>query len=213
MAFPRVSENSRMTDLKDAAQTVTDLLRLLAAKGDLDVSATVRVAEGAVAGTPELSVELSGPDCSLLTERNGELLFAIEHLAAKVLRLEPEEHDRISFDAGRFKANRDQALRQMAETAIAEMREQSSGRGARAHFFPPMTSRERRLLHLLLAPSGLKTASVGEGPGRAVVLYPEGVTPPPEAPARSRYASQRSPQQRSGSVGDERRRPRGFSPR
>jgi len=44
----------------------------------------------------------------------------------------------------------------------------------RPHAFPPMNSRERRMLHMLLAESGLPTASSGEGPGRFVVLYPQG---------------------------------------
>ena len=44
----------------------------------------------------------------------------------------------------------------------------------RPHAFPPMSSRERRMLHLLLSESGLPTASSGEGPGRFVVLYPKG---------------------------------------
>ena len=44
----------------------------------------------------------------------------------------------------------------------------------RPHPFPPMNSRERRMLHMLLSESGLPTASSGEGPGRFVVLYPKG---------------------------------------
>src|SRR5215469_4697037 len=51
---------------------------------------------------PEITVELSGPDTPLLLARNGELLLAIEHIAAKILRLESEEHDQISFDAEGF---------------------------------------------------------------------------------------------------------------
>jgi spoIIIJ-associated protein len=48
-----------------------------------------------------------------------------------------------------------------------------------------MSSRERRMLHLLLSESGLPTASSGEGSLRFVVLYPEGAdttipfSPPP----------------------------------
>ena len=45
----------------------------------------------------------------------------------------------------------------------------------RPYSFDPMTSRERRLLHLILKrEEGLKTESSGEGPSRFVVLYPEG---------------------------------------
>ena len=117
-------------------------------------------------------VEFTGPDTSLLTARNGELLHALEHLAAKVLRLESEDHDRISFDAESYKANRDRDLRRSAAEAINSVRATS-----RPFSFPPMTSRERRLLHLALRESGLPTASTGEVPRRFVVLYPEGHEP------------------------------------
>ncbi|HEX4578335.1 MAG TPA: R3H domain-containing nucleic acid-binding protein [Edaphobacter sp.] len=125
---------------------------------------------------PQITVELTGPDTPLLLARNGELLLAIEHIAAKILRLEPEEHDRISFDAEGFKATRNRELDLMAEMAIQKVR--ATGE---PFSFSPMTSRERRILHLALAKSGLPTASSGEGPGRFVVLYPEGFLPGPPA--------------------------------
>jgi spoIIIJ-associated protein len=133
--------------------------------------------------SPELSVELSGPDTPLLTARNGELLYAIEHIAAKILRLEPEQHDRISFDADSFKSNRDRDLRLSADAAVQSVR--TTGK---PYAFPPMTSRERRLIHLLLVASGLPTASNGEVPRRYVVLYPEGhqIIPAP-TPQPRRY--------------------------
>jgi spoIIIJ-associated protein len=127
---------------------------------------------------PRLCVEFSGPDTPLLTARNGELLLSIEHIAAKILRLEPEDHDLVSFDAENFKANRDQAINTAAEEAIQKVR--ATGH---PYAFPPMTSRERRLLHLALATSGLSTASSGEGPRRFVVLYPQGYEPEPAAPS------------------------------
>jgi spoIIIJ-associated protein len=121
---------------------------------------------------PCIKVEFSGPDTPLLLSRNGELLHAIEHVAAKILRFEPEDHDLLSFDAQGFKANRDRELHSTADTAIQLVR--STGR---PYSFPPMTSRERRMLHLALAKSGLPTASSGEVPRRFVVLYPEGSQP------------------------------------
>jgi spoIIIJ-associated protein len=128
---------------------------------------------------PQIAVEFTGPDTPLLLARNGELLLAIEHIAAKILRLEPEDHDRISFDAEGFKATRNRELDLMAEMAIQKVR--ATGE---PFSFSPMTSRERRILHLALAKSGLPTASSGIGPGRFVVLYPEGLQPgPPTAPS------------------------------
>ncbi|MDW5265636.1 MULTISPECIES: R3H domain-containing nucleic acid-binding protein [Acidobacteriaceae] len=131
------------------------------------------------APSPEISVEFTGPDTPLLTARNAELLHSIEHLAAKVLRFEPDQHDRISFDAENFKALRNAELELIAQTGAERVRATN-----RSYAFPPMNSRERRLLHLALAASGLPTASSSDGPRRFVVAYPEGQQPiEPERPS------------------------------
>lgn len=190
-----------LIDTSPAAKKIADFLEVLSTTGGLRLNSQILACNGQVqpdssdpAGAlparpvqtpsssdtePHITVELSGPDTSLLLARNGELLLAIEHIAAKILRLEPESHDRICFDAEGFKANRDRELEMMAEIAIEKVR--TTGR---PFAFSPMTSRERRLLHLTLMKSGLPTASSGEGPGRFVVVYPEGEEPaPPKAPS------------------------------
>jgi spoIIIJ-associated protein len=183
---------NKLSDRGQAARKIADFLNLLSTTGGLDLKSNILDCNGQMrpnssdpAGAPtnvssaEISVELSGPDTPLLLARNGELLHAIEHIAAKVLRLEPEDHDRISFDAEGFKAARNRELELIAEMAIQKVR--ATGQ---PFSFSPMTSRERRILHLSLAKSGLPTASSGEGPGRFVVLYPEGLEPThPTAPS------------------------------
>jgi spoIIIJ-associated protein len=184
-----------------AARKIEDFLKVLSTTGGLNLKSNILACNGQVqpnssdtagapaAGSllapsspdtpPEITVEFTGPDTPLLLARNGELLLAIEHIAAKILRLEPEDHDRISFDAEGFKATRNRELDLMAEMAIQKVR--ATGE---PFSFSPMTSRERRILHLALAKSGLPTASSGTGPGRFVVLYPEGLEPaPPAAPS------------------------------
>ena len=133
-------------------------------------------------------MECKGPDAPLLLERDGELLRALEHIAAKMLRLEPEDHDRVSFDAEGFKAERARTLRTSAEHAIAAVEDT-----ARPFNFAPMNSRERRMLHLFLRDSGLQTASSGEGARRFVVLYPEGYRIPAERPSGLRGSGPRPP--------------------
>ena len=176
-----------------AAKKIVDFLQILANSG-LDLKSEILACNGQVqpnssnpagesppdsiqsipgASTcPDIKVELTGPDTPLLLAHNGELLHAIEHIAAKILRLEPEDHDRISFDAEGFKATRDRKLQLSAEAAVQSVR--ATGQ---PYAFPPMTSRERRMLHLVLMPSGLPTASADDGPRRFVVLYPEGHRP------------------------------------
>ena len=102
-----------------------------------------------------------------LLARNAELLLALEHMATQVIRLAPEQHDLVSFDAANFKLERDRALSRVARQGV----EAVLATGV-AYHFRPMNSRERRLLHLALADSGLHTQSEGEGPMRHLVLHP-----------------------------------------
>jgi spoIIIJ-associated protein len=168
-----------MQDLAQAAETVAQFMRLLTTTGGLRLR--FRIVAGAGAADPDgferrdIYVECKGPDATLMTQNDGELLRALEHIAAKMLNLEPEDHDRVSFDALGFKAERATTLRSSADRAIDSV--EDSGK---PYSFPPMNSRERRMLHLYLRDSGLQTASSGEGPRRFVVLYPEGYQIPEE---------------------------------
>jgi spoIIIJ-associated protein len=160
--------------LTDATQELAALVDLLRIRAGFDLTAQVRYpAAGDTSTRPELVVELEGADTALLIARNGELLNAIEHIAARILRLEPEEQDRIFFDAAGFRAKRERELHRLAAAAVVAVRST-----ARSYVFPPMPARERRILHLALASSGLRSLSQGEGMRRSVVLYPEGVQPP-----------------------------------
>ena len=180
-----------MEDLTQAAETVANLMRLLTTTGGLRLK--YRITAGAGALDPngferrDIYVECKGPDTDLLLASDAELLRSLEHLSAKMLRLEPDEHDRVSFDANGFKASRARALQDAADDAIDQV--DDTGEPFR---FPPMNSRERRMLHMFLKDSGLQTASSGEGPRRFVVLYPEGYRIPTE-PSRNDRERRRSP--------------------
>lgn len=166
-----------MTPSGPAKPSLTSFLEALRTSGGLRFDYEIRTRDaGPDTAQPALTeVILSGPDTPLLLERNGELLHAIESLAAAILRLEPEQAEQLSFDADGFKASRAAAITEAAEAAIGTV--QATGK---PYLFAPMNSRERRLLHLALVPSGLATASSGLGPRRFVVLYPAGQTPEPE---------------------------------
>jgi spoIIIJ-associated protein len=110
-------------------------------------------------------------------------LRALETLAAQMLRLDQREHDLVSFDADNFKALRAQELRLAAETAAEKVI-----RTGIPYAFPPMNSRERRLLHLAFRElEGVETASSGEGQDRFLAVFPTGKTNlPVAAPTRPR---------------------------
>ncbi len=182
-----------MNDTELTSKPVENLLDLIIKSLALDLRyKTVSLEPSALASVskPEIKFELSGPDASLLTANDGELLHAIEHIDAKILNLEPEQHDRISLDAESFKQKRDHSLLRAAEAAIARVRQTGQ-----PYAFPPMSSRERRALHLALEDSGLPTASSGEPPRRFVVLYPKAAMPSlssPSMPPQARTQSIRA---------------------
>ncbi len=190
-----------------SAAKIAAFLQTLVKTGGLRVK--YRITAGGGAADPdglearEIYVELAGPDAGLLTERGGEVLRALEHVAAKIIRLEPEEHDKVSFDAEHFKALRAGELKLTAQTAAESVR--TTGQ---PFSFAPMSSRERRMLHLALkAFDEVETASSGEGMGRFVVAYPKG-SPLARAAAESGRRETRRPlgDRRPGRGGSDRGR-------
>jgi spoIIIJ-associated protein len=179
-----------MEDLALAAEKVAVLMKLLTTTGRMRLK--YRITAGAGAVDPDgferrdIYVECKGPDTELLLDSDGELLRALEHVSAKMLHLEPDDHDRVSFDADGYKAARAHALRDAADAAIDEVEDTNE-----PFRFQPMNSRERRMLHLFLRDSGLQTASSGDGPRRFVVLYPAGYRIPPEPTERRNDRSRR----------------------
>lgn len=174
-------------NLQDAAQKIAGFVASLNRLGGFRLKYRITAGDGA--RDPQgmearlIYVELGGPDVPLLTQHNGELLRSLETIAVQILRLDPREHDLVSFDAGNYKALRAEELRMAAETAAEKVR-----RSGVPYAFPPMNSRERRLLHLAFRSlEGVETASSGEGQDRFLAVYPAGKTHlPVAAPVRPR---------------------------
>jgi spoIIIJ-associated protein len=171
-----------IADLQQAAQKIAGFLATLNKLGGLRLKYRITAGDGA--RDPEgletrvIFVELAGPDTPLVTQHNGELLRALETVAAQMLRLDQREQDLISFDAGNFKALRAQELRLQAETAAERVI-----RSGVPYAFPPTNSRERRQMHMAFRDiEGVETASSGEGPDRFLAVYPKGRTDLPVTP-------------------------------
>lgn len=118
---------------------------------------------------PEISVELSGPDSQLLLARNAELLRSVELLALESLNLRHDEHDKVIFDCMNHRSARIEELRLAAKVAADKVHETG-----RPYQFGPMSSRERRIVHLALRSyEDLKTESEGMGAERRVSVMPK----------------------------------------
>lgn len=122
---------------------------------------------------PEILVDLAGPDAALLLDRGGELLRALELLALEMLRLPSGEHEKVCFDCQNHRSLRIQELRAAASVAADKVRKTGT-----PYQFNPMSSRERRIVHLALRDeSDLRTESQGEGMRRCLVVYPKHYKP------------------------------------
>ena len=160
-----------------AANKINELLKGIVANGGLRLKYRITVdpplPEERDWERPEILVEFAGPDSPLLLERNAEFLRSIELIALEMLRLPGNEHEKISFDCMNHRKLRLEELRMAADVAAEKVRKS----GAPYHF-APMSSRERRIVHLALRDhSDLKTESHGEARRRCVVVYPKDYKP------------------------------------
>lgn len=177
-----------LQDKVATAKKIDAFLKNIIASGAFKLKYRITVNPPAIPGqeaeTPEILVELAGPDSQLLLERGGEVLRSFEVLTHESLHLHAEDHDKISFDCKGYRAARHQELKLAAQVAAERVLKSGA-----PYSFAPMSSRERRLIHLAFRDhESLITESEGEGGRRYVVLYPKDYKPsrPPMRPMRRR---------------------------
>jgi len=132
---------------------------------DIDGSVDVHLDED------QLAVRVrSERDGSLLIGREGRTLEALQLVVGKAAaRLDPAL--RVLVDVEDYRGRREEALREMALDAIAEVR-----RLRRAVTLRPMNAYERRIVHLEVTNSpGVASKSVEAGPGgvKRLQIFPE----------------------------------------
>jgi spoIIIJ-associated protein len=133
---------------------------------------------------PDLLIRFSGPEVDLLLANKAELMLALEFLTMEALRMPPEDHSRLCFDANDYRMLRIEELRLSAVTAAEKVKQTR-----RPFHFNPMNSRERRIIHLSLRnETEIRSESTGTGPFRQVVVLPidmplpEPIRPPRPGP-------------------------------
>jgi spoIIIJ-associated protein len=164
-------------DKVTAAKRISELLQGVVTHGGLRLKYRITVdpplPEERDWERPEILVELAGPDSTLLLHRGGELLRAIELLAIEMLRLPGNEHEKVCFDCMNQRKLRLEELRMAASVAAERVR-----KSGMPYEFAPMSSRERRIVHLALRDhADLHTESQGDGGRRCLVVYPKDYKP------------------------------------
>jgi len=153
----------------DAARAAEEMKRFLElAIREMGLALEYDISASGDSAETEIVIAFRGEDEALLLERNAELLLALEHIAHRWLRLDPRMHDRVRFDCGDYRSTRLEEL-----NVAEEVRSQRAPDTDKTLRFNPMSSRERRVVHLELngAP-GVRTVSDGAGDRRQLVVYP-----------------------------------------
>jgi spoIIIJ-associated protein len=157
---------------------------------DMDLDVSYEILEGVHTHPdledPDLVVKFSGPEVDILLSNKAEVLLALEFLTMEALRMPPEDHSRLCFDANDYRLMRIEELRLSAMTAAEKVKQTR-----RPFHFNPMSSRERRIIHLCLRnEKEIRSESTGSGPFRQVVVLPidmplpEPIRPPRPGPPR-----------------------------
>ena len=132
---------------------------------------------------PEILVEISGADSPLVLENGAELLRAFEHVALEMLRLAPDEHEKVQLRLPEFPLRSPAGAapgRRCRRRAGAQDRHALCLRAhvvARAPHRSSGIARSRRPAHRKRRRSAAK---------RHVVVYPKDYNGKPPAPAVSR---------------------------
>ncbi len=136
-----------------------DLLNEMIARMGLDVVPEISPDDG--------RINLSGEDAGIIIGRYGETLKAVEYLGNLILR-EQLEGVRFHLDSDGYRERREESLRRLARSAAKD-----ALRRRRPVRLDPMTSWERRIVHLALRDEeDVETRSMGQEPHRKVVVWP-----------------------------------------
>ncbi len=149
----------------DAGRTALEEIVRAALEG-LGIEASVRVQDGEEGG---LVATIEGEALDAIIGRDGEVLDAVQLLAAQAVRRQPGGQRRgVLVDAGGYRARRAELLTRLAAKAADEAVEFSE-----EIELEPMSALDRRTVHMALADrTDIETRSEGEEPRRRIIVAP-----------------------------------------
>ncbi len=115
---------------------------------------------------PTVQVALQVEDPKMIIGEQGQTLFEIQHILKLMLRKKIEEPFYLSLDANEYKKNKEEYLRDLAQTTADEV-----ALFKKPKELPPMSSSERRIIHVVLSQrTDVVSESLGEGADRHIVI-------------------------------------------
>jgi spoIIIJ-associated protein len=151
-------------DESESAGLVRELLVRVVEGLGIDAEVTIDEESDRITGT------VAGGDLGLLIGRHGQTIDAIQYLANAIVHRRAEDPGEVVIDAEGYRDRRRRALCSVADRAVADV-----VRSGRPVALDPMTSVERKIVHLHLKEvAGVATSSEGLEPNRHVIVLPEG---------------------------------------
>jgi len=148
--------------LSERANRAVMFLKELFLSGELKIEPQAELAEDYVA------INLTGEDREVFTQNGGAALEALEFLVNKVVARRLGVGPKIVVDVNGFRKEREKEIREMALRAAEKAK-----RTGKPVSLPPMSARERRLVHMALrGRKDVETRSAGQGERRHVVIHP-----------------------------------------
>ena len=145
-------------------KTIEELLTKMGFSGEV----TILESEEADSSTCDITTDV---DSNFLIGQHGVNLQALQHLARLIVRKHVPEKVRFTLDINKYRQQKNQSVIEQARIAAREAISQG-----RSIFMDPMTTYERRIVHLELSQnSQVSTESIGEGESRKIVVKPAGL--------------------------------------
>lgn len=156
----KASSASRLEEEGDvAADYLEELLDIADIDGDIDIE----VRNGRTYISIVAEEDSSGLES--LVGRDGEVLEALQELTRLAVLSATENRSRLVLDINGYRADRAGDLQQIAEDAIASVKE--TGQSVA---LAPMSAYERKIVHDAVADLGFVSESEGEGAERHIVV-------------------------------------------
>ncbi len=150
-----------------AQALVEEVMHGLLERAHLDLEFAVK--SDAISEIEEITIDISGADERLVTEKEGALLDSFQLFIKRVLQHQmPTLRVNVSIDCGNFREESSKALVELAEKLKEKALEQ--GRSVYLRALPP---KDRKIVHQYLAGDDrVRSRSVGDGLYKKIKIYP-----------------------------------------
>ena len=155
------------TAASERLNAINEFVAQVVGGAGFELSVDVRIEDDAIV------VALDGPDASIMLDRKGEVLDAMQVILSKTLPRLFDITERIVVDSENYRKGREREISEIARLTADKVKQLGT-----ACELSPMNPYERRIVHLALKDDQLVTTeSAGEGFIKRVTIYPSRPSP------------------------------------